>query len=259
LTQTRGWRLVVAQRAGRWSNPVGSSSARRFAKRARRRRLRAAAPWLVILGIVLLLGTGVAVVYTTPVLGVERVEVSGVAVLTPQTVRVAAGVRIGTPLARLDTGSVAARVRRLKPVHSVRVVRDFPHTLLISVQERTPVAVVPQGDGYTLLDAGGIAYLPVAAPPVGLPVVRLARPGPEDATTRAALTVLAALPPVLRVPMVELVADSPTRIRLELTDNRRIIWGDATENEAKVRVISSVQVGPDRTFDVSAPGVVTER
>jgi len=234
-------------------------SVRRFAKRARRRRLRAALPWLIALGVLALLGAAAGAVLATPVLGVDRVRVVGVTVLTPETVRAAAAVRAGTPLLRLDLRAVERRVAGLRPVQAVTASTDYPHTLVLTVRERTAIAVVSQRDGFTLLDATGVAYLPVGAPPVGLPVVRLAAPAPDDPTTRAALTVLAALPPVLRVPMLALVADSPTRIRLELTDNRRVIWGDATQNEAKVRVLELTQVPPDKTLDVSAPGVVLEK
>ena len=55
-----------------------------------------------------------------------------------------------------------------------------------------------------------------------------------------------------------LVADAPTRIRLELTEHRTV-WGDATENEAKIRVLQFTKIAPDKTLDVSAPGVVLER
>jgi cell division protein FtsQ len=90
-------------------------------------------------------------------------------------------------------------------------------------------------------------------------VLRIVAPGPGDATTKAALTVLAALPAWLREPLVALVADAPTRIRLELTDRRTVVWGDAAENEAKVRVLQFTKIAPDKTLDVSAPGVVLEK
>jgi cell division protein FtsQ len=99
LTQTRGWRLVLAPRDA-------PQSVRRFARRARRHRLRAALPWLVALGVAALLGGAAAVVYLTPALGVGRIEVSGVSVLDPDEVRRAAEVRTGTPLPRLDLGAV---------------------------------------------------------------------------------------------------------------------------------------------------------
>ncbi|MEV8516634.1 FtsQ-type POTRA domain-containing protein [Dactylosporangium sp. NPDC051484] len=252
MTQTRGWRLVLAPRDA-------PQSVRRFAKRARRHRLRAALPWLVALGVAALLGGAAAIVYLTPALGVERIEVTGVSVLDPDAVRRAAAVPDGTPLARLDLGAVGRRVRQLKPVRAATVSARYPHTLAITVQERTAVAVVPKAGGYTLLDAEGVAFHPVDVSPPGLPVIRVAQPEPGDATTAGALTVLAALPPVVREQMVALVAESPTRIRLELTDGRLVVWGDATQNAAKVRVLGLTKIEPGHTLDVSAPGVVLEK
>lgn len=254
MTSTRGWRLVLAPRTA----PAGSSQ-RRFAKRARQHRLRVLLSWLVGLGVVALLGGVVAVVYATPALGVHGIRVTGVAALTVQEVRDAARVAPGTPLARLDLGVVERRVRELKPVRTVTASKDYPRTLVLAVRERTAVAVVPRALGFVLLDADGVAYLPVGSAPPGLPVLRLAVPGPGDPATKAALTVLAALPPWLRDPLVALVADAPTRVRLELTDRRTVVWGDATENEAKIRVLQFTKIPPDKTLDVSAPGVVLER
>ncbi|MDG6102531.1 FtsQ-type POTRA domain-containing protein [Dactylosporangium aurantiacum] len=254
MTSTRGWRLVLAPRTA----PAGSSQ-RRFARRARQHRLRVLLSWLVGLGVVALLGGVVAVVYATPALGVHGIRVTGVVALTAQEVRDAAGVARGTPLARLDLGVVERRVRQLKPVRTVTASKDYPRTLVLAVRERTAVAVVPRALGFVLLDTDGVAYLPVGSAPPGLPVLRLAAPGPGDPATEAALTVLAALPPWLRDPLVALAAEAPTRIRLELTERRTVVWGDATENEAKIRVLQFTKIAPDKTLDVSAPGVVLER
>ncbi|MFF5227224.1 cell division protein FtsQ/DivIB [Dactylosporangium sp. NPDC000521] len=254
MTSTRGWRLVLAPR----SAPAGSSQ-RRFAQRARRHRLRAALSWLVGLGVAALLGGAVAVVYATPVFGVHGIRVTGVSALAAQDVREAAGVATGTPLARLDLAAVERRVRALKPVRTVSASKDYPRTLVLAVRERTAIAAVPAALGFVLLDADGVAYLPVGSVPAGLPVVRLATPAPGDPATRAALTVLAALPPWLRSQMVALAADTPTRVRLELTERRTVVWGDATQNEAKVRVLQLAKLQPDKTLDVSAPGAVLER
>jgi cell division protein FtsQ len=254
LTSTRGWRLVLAPR----SAPAGSSE-RRFAKRARQHRLRVLLSWLVGLGVVALLGGVVAIVYVTPALGVHGIRVTGVSALTAQEVRDAAAVAVGTPLARLDLGTVERRVRSLPPVRTVSASKDYPRTLVLAVRERTAIAVVPRALGFTLLDAEGVAYLPVGSAPAGLPVLRIAAPGPGDATTKAALTVLAALPAWLREPMTALVADAPTRIRLELTAGRTVVWGDAADNDAKIRVLQFTKIEPGKTLDVSAPGVVLER
>ncbi|MET7422906.1 FtsQ-type POTRA domain-containing protein [Dactylosporangium sp. NPDC005555] len=254
MTSTRGWRLVLAPRTA----PAGSSQ-RRFAKRARQHRLRVLLSWLVGLGVVALLGGVVAIVYATPALGVHGIRVTGVSALTAQDVRDAARVPAGTPLARLDLAVVERRVRSLPPVRTVSASKDYPRTLVLAVKERTAIAVVPRALGYTLLDADGVAFLPVGSAPPGLPVLRLAAPSAGDATTKAALTVLATLPPWLRDPLVALVADAPTRIRLELTERRTVVWGDAADNEAKIRVLQFTKIEPDKTLDVSAPGVVLER
>jgi cell division protein FtsQ len=120
--------------------------------------------------------------------------------------------------------------------------------------------VVPvRPDGYALLDDTGMAYWSVADRPAGLPLVRVTAPSPDDATTRAALAVLRALPAALRDPMVALVAEAPTRIRLELPDDRVVIWGDDTENDDKARVATSLLAGTAKVIDVSAPSVVTVR
>lgn len=252
MTQTRGWRLVLAPRDA-------PQSVRRFAKRARQRRLRAALPWLVVLAVLALLGGAAAVVYLTPALGVERIEVTGAAVLDPDAVRRAAAVRTGTPLPRLNLRAIERRVGALKPVRTAQVSARYPHTLVVTVQERTAVAVVPKVGGFTLLDADGVAFLPVEAAPPGLPKIRVAQPEPGDATTMSALTVLAALPPAIRAQMVALVAESPTRIRLELTGERLVIWGDATQNAAKVRVLQNAKIESGHALDVSAPGVLVEK
>jgi cell division protein FtsQ len=113
--------------------------------------------------------------------------------------------------------------------------------------------------GFELLDDTGAAYWWVPERPDGLPLVQVTGPAPGDATTRAALAVLRALPPNLRNPMVALVAEAPTRIRLEYPNDRVIIWGDATDNEAKVRVATSLLAGTAKVMDVSAPSVVVVR
>src|SRR3712207_7871187 len=55
-----------------------------------------------------------------------------------------------------------------------------PGTLLVQVVERTPVAAVPVGRQFILMDGDGVAYRTVSRRPDELPLARLAQPGPED-------------------------------------------------------------------------------
>jgi cell division protein FtsQ len=235
---------------------------RRFSARARRNRLRRAAPLLTAAAVAGVVGIGAAVVWFTPVVAVSAVKVTGASLVSVDEVRVAAAVRVGRSLARVDVHAVHRRVAALPPVGHVSVRRSLPGTVEIAVTERTPVAVVERSasePGLWLIDASGVVYTKADSRPAGLALVRIPAPGRDDATTRAALTVLRALPPELLAPMAVLAADAPARIRLELSDGRTLIWGDATENAEKVRVALVLITRPGRTIDVSAPSLVTIR
>jgi cell division protein FtsQ len=235
------------------------ASARRFSQRARRRRLRAALPWLVTLAVLVVGAVAGAVVYTTPLFGVSDLRVVGARLVTADEVRAAARVTPGTPLVRVDVGAVARRVGGLPPVFQVTVSRAWPRTLVVRVVERTPMAAVPVGGRYAVVDRTGTVFDWAPGPPAGLPVLKVKNPGRDDAATRAGLTVLAALPSGLRDPMTALVADGPARIRLELSDGRQIVWGDATQNGDKARVALTLLGSGQKVTDVSAPSVVTTR
>jgi cell division protein FtsQ len=250
------WRLVRARR------DAVPDSVRRFSARARRNRLRQAAPLLTAAVVVGLVGIGAAVVWFTPVVAVREVRVTGASLVSVDDVRAAAAVPVGRSLARVDVHAVHERVAALPPVGRVEVRRELPGTVVISVTERTPAAVVEQSaaePGLWLIDASGVVYRKAESRPAGLALLRIPAPSKADPTTRAALTVLRALPPELLTPMAVLAADAPARIRLELTDGRTIVWGDATENAEKVRVALVLIGRPGRTIDVSAPSLVTIR
>ena len=65
--------------------------------------------------------------------------------------------------------------------------------------------------------------------------------------------------PALRERLVVLAAPAPTRIRLELSGSREIIWGDGTQNGTKAQVATSLLARPGKVIDVSAPSVITVR
>ena len=123
----RNWRLVRAD------TDAVPSSVRRFMARARQRRLRAALPWAVGLGVLLVIGGLTWLIYGTPVLGVRDVKVVGVQLLTPQEVQQAAAVPADEPLARVDLDHVRARVRAIPAVDRVVVRRSWPSTLVVEV------------------------------------------------------------------------------------------------------------------------------
>jgi cell division protein FtsQ len=228
-------------------------------RRARRRRLRAALPWLVAAGLAALAGVTTWLVVGTSVLGVRQVQVAGVETLTAAQVRTAAAVPSAHPLATLDVAAVSERVTDLAPVERVRVFRKWPGTIVIEVVERTAVAAVPQDGRFALVDGSGVVFRSMARRPAGLPLVRVGAPGRDDAATRGALSVLAALTPQLRERLAEVSVSGPAQITLDLKGGRKVIWGDPSQNDIKARVATALLERDATTIDVSAPEVVTIR
>jgi cell division protein FtsQ len=259
-TGGRRWRLVRAH------PDAVPYSVRRFTRRARQRRMRVARPWALVAAVLLLAASAGWVTYGTSLLGVREVRVTGTEILTVEQVREAAALRAGAPLARVDLSAVRERVARLVPVDHATVRRDWPHTIVVEVTERTAVAAVPQGKQFVLVDRAGVAFDTVAARPPGLPTVTVK----SGADTRAGIQVLASLTPRLREELVSVTVNGPARISLVLTGHRKVVWGDATQSDRKAKVATALLERADgagdddplaegKTLDVSAPDVVTIR
>src|SRR6185312_12126032 len=106
-----------------------------------------------------IVAAAVWVLFASPLLVVRSVTVSGTR-LVPRT-----------PLIRVNTARAAARIEQITQVRSVQVTRSWPNRLVIVVQERTPVLVLPAyGGGYELADAHGVVLQRVARRPAHLPL-----------------------------------------------------------------------------------------
>ncbi|GIH68228.1 cell division protein FtsQ/DivIB [Sphaerimonospora thailandensis] len=239
--------------------PRGSRTVRRTALAA-----------LLMAGVV---GAATWVVFSSSVLGVRQVEIIGNTRVPAETLRAAAAVPVGTPLATVDVEEVGRRLRAVVEVESARVEREWPGTLRISVVERTPVAVVPLTEPSTngapetgaskngvaevsaVVDRFGVILERVAVAPPRLPMLRVQHPAPDDPAMRAALAVLGALPDDVRVSEVRV--PSVRAITLILADGRTVLWGDAGHAAEKGRALAAALERPGTFFDVSTPRVVT--
>lgn len=250
----RRWRLV---RAGTDAVPA---SVRRLMARARRRHRSARArPWALAGAVIALVVLAAWVLWSSSLLGVREVRITGTAILSPVEVREAIAVAEQTPLLQVDPGEVAQRVAALAPVEQAHVQREWPHAVVIEVVERTAAAAVPVGDEVVLVDSHAVVFQTVAEAPSGVPVVVVAEPGPDDPATRAAIAVLAALTPPLLAELSALTVAGPASIRLELHSGRTIVWGDETYSDRKAQVATILLGYEGEVIDVSAPEVVSVR
>ncbi|MGH3824038.1 MAG: cell division protein FtsQ/DivIB [Pseudonocardiaceae bacterium] len=192
----------------------------------------------------------------------RSVQVVGTRELPVDVVQAVAAVPLGTPMLRLDTEAIEARVAAVPRVASVQVRCTIDGTVRIEVTERIPVALVLRGSGVRLVDATGTAYAAVPAEPPGLPELRVSRVGPGDAATVAALTVLTALPDWLRIQVRSVAARSPADVVLRLGggrdgEEREVRWGDVSEGDRKAAVLGPLLTQPGTIYDVSSPALPT--
>lgn len=178
--------------------------------------------WAVGAILIVLLLTGAALALLSPLARARTVVVVGAERSSPATVRAASGLSSAPPLLRVDTDEVTARLADLPWVRRATVERRWPGTVVVTVEERTPVAVTPCQAGECLVDGDGrllglapqndgAAALPRLAgvPVAGVPGTQV----PDEA--RGALAVATALPSALR-PLVLGVRGEGGEVSLDL-------------------------------------------
>ncbi|WP_139981067.1 cell division protein FtsQ/DivIB [Nocardioides litoris] len=236
-------------------------SRRRFARRQWARRwltLRYVAAALVL---ILVVGGGTWAVYFSDQLSVHDVEVVGARTVPAAQVAQAADVPLGGPLATLDLDAVQRRVEsKLPVVRTVEVTRQWPDGVLITIQEREPVAVVEQGGGQLrAVDADGTVFGSFKRQPSGLPRIETAS-GPAIAdrdALREAVTVIAALPSEVAVLVDHVDLRGVDEIDLVLRDGRLVRWGSADGSAEKAEVLLVLLSRPAEVYDVSVPAQPT--
>lgn len=206
----------------------------------------------------LLCAAAAYVVAFTGVVGVRTVTVLGAHALTADQVRTAAGLRDGEPLARVDLGRVQRQVGELAGVQRVAVTRSWPHTVRITVTERTGIALVSRDGALWLVDPAGVVFQRLTVRP-HLPLLAVPDVGPDDPAAMAALTALAALKDPVPPQVAQVKAPTPEQVTLYLTGGRTVLWGGGEDSAAKASVLTELLKRPGTYFDVSTPSVVTVR
>jgi cell division protein FtsQ len=246
---------VPGVRGASTRHPLGLASSRaRFAARAARvRRGR----WLLaagLAGVLALLGGGVWLVQLSPVLAARTVKVEGVPPGAVKDLTVRAAVPMGTPLARVDTAAIARRVIAIPTLAEVTVSCSWPSTIVISATPRVPVLAVQNLQGQVqVVDAHGVAYAAVSAPPEGVPLIDTVEDPPSQDSLRAGITVLQALSSGQRARVSKVTVSGANLVTIKL-GAATVVWGGASEPELKVKVMTALLAATGaQTIDVSAP------
>ena len=201
--------------------------------------------------------------YGSTLLVVRLVRVSGTGkAISVGQVLAAAMVPRGQPLIRVDTGAIAHRVAQLRQVQSAQVSKDWPATLVITVQLRRPVFALPVGGGYALLDAYGVSLRQVASRPPGLPVLTVnitSRSLRDSPAVRAAAAVLAELPRQVARAVRGVVTGGPNDVSVQLANGAVVVWGGAERGGVKAAELQVLMRRHARVYDVSGAGTAVTK
>jgi cell division protein FtsQ len=192
------------------------------------------------------------VAYFSPLMSVRTIEVSGNSVVTSPEIEAAAALSTGEPLMQVDTASAAHRISMIPRVATVRVKREYPSTITISVVERVPVVFTERDGKRYLMDKLGFEFAQQDPPP-GLAELVTGNPGSGDASTRAALAVMTGVPPYVTDQIARIEVTSPVNIVLELKDKRTVVWGDDERNAEKAETLRHLLTQEGTEYNVSSP------
>ena len=219
----------------------------------------------------------VVLVFFSPLLATQKITVRGASLLETTQVEQKLEPLRGVPLTRIDEKKVRELIGQDNVIRSVQVESRPPHELVVTLKERTAVAVVKQGDTYHTVDSDGVSLLESATQPdTSVPLVRFSGDDPQTSSEfRTISTALSAMPSELLAQVKEAGATSTSSITLTLRDNTTVQWGTAEESELKAKVLlslrqaiakraqeeksSEAQTQKVTVYDVSAPRVPVTR
>jgi cell division protein FtsQ len=162
-------RPLTEWRARRRQKRAERAEVRRFTERSRRRR----AAWLGSIGAIVLLAVGTIGAAYSPLFAVQTIEVQGVTTLDPTRVQTALEGQTGRALPLIDRDEIRAKLTSFPEIETYTVQSRPPHTIVVTIVERTPVAAVATEAGYTTVDAAGVALATSEAQPEGLPLAEV--------------------------------------------------------------------------------------
>jgi cell division protein FtsQ len=188
---------------------------------------------------------------------VRTVRLSGTRPIPAAKVLAAAGIKLGTPLIRVNTAAVARRVEQVTQVQSARVTKSWPDTIVIWATPRRAVLAVPAHPGYDLMDPYGVVLGWSASRPAGLVVLKNPAAAAVklrgNAAVLAAGTVVQGLPSWLRAQVTAVRTSGPSDVTLILRGGRIAEWGSAGRAAAKVAEMALLLRTHARYYDVSDP------
>ena len=229
---------------------------RRFTRRSRHRR----AAWITGASIFLVFGISILVAVFSPLMALQTIEVKGTNRVDATQLRQALSEQIGTPLARLDFEEIKRDIAGFPLIESYVTEEAPPHTLVVTVTERTPVVAVRSGSTFDLVDPAGIVVQSSPKQPANMPVADIGSAKLGSPVFRTMTEVVLALPSTVRAQVTSVKASTADDVTLTLKDKSTVVWGNPDDSDAKAALLAALvkdhsarNPGAVVEYDVSAP------
>ena len=223
--------------------------------------------WGKRLGVVAGVVTAGWLVLLSPIFALdpEATEASGFgSVVSPEQVAEVIAAHAGTSLVMLDAGDISTQLEGLVGVREVEITRVWPAALRVEILSSEPVAAIPQGAAFLLVDDLGETVDTADAPPEQLPVITI--PVGEGSTRilEGVLAVVDEIPVTLRDRVEGIEAQTEDSISFVLRDGPQVEWGSGEQSALKAEVLAALLDSPQTdgvdVIDVSAPSLpITDR
>lgn len=206
------------------------------------------------IGLLSIVTLTVGVIFS-PFLSVQQIEVQGAQRTSVEEIQSALSGNIDQPIIGVSERSVAEQLQQFNTVQSFSVRAELPHTLVVTIVERTPIGVFHTGDSYLLVDAAGVAIETDNAAPEGYPMLNVTSTDPEQPAFAAVASILTTLDASVVQEIREVHATTQDDVQLTLNSGAVVTWGDSSQVALKARVLGALlAASPDaKTYDVSSP------
>ncbi|MCC3279683.1 FtsQ-type POTRA domain-containing protein [Arthrobacter sp. zg-Y40] len=235
--------------------PAGTVLAFPEPPRKRRRRI----VWITAVSALAAVALFFVFLVYSPVLALKTVVVEGTVLLPREQAEAALDPLKGQTLPTISDGDVEALLRDRPEIEKIDVAAQPPSTLVVTVTERVPVAVLQDGPQLALIDEQG-RRLAAAADRAAVPLP-LIDGGAEAVNAQvfpSITSVLAALPTNVLALLESASAQTVDSVELKLASGQTVFWGSADDNAAKARVLEALMRmaptdPPVQVYDVSTP------
>jgi cell division protein FtsQ len=233
---------------------------RRFTAHLRRRRI----TFFTIIGSVLGLAIFVGIGVFSPLMALQKVQVTGTTRVDPTAIVADLQGQIGRPLPLVDTRVVEQSLAKQPLVKSYSTQSIPPHTLIVNIVERSPIGYLQTPQGFNLVDPAGVSIelTPTRVSPV--PLIAVNGGSATASGFPAAVAVLRVLPASLQGKVDQVTATTTDDVSFVLKDSGvRVVWGSPDQSDLKARVLASLMkarpAGSGTVYDVSSPASVVVR